>query len=90
MLSIKALSRMYFKKYQQEQIGNGIVNSLGFLPFIKFIRSRIDILWMHYLTPNCIFLEFAPSLQLTYSTGFAIDAVIGQDIISDELILKHY
>jgi hypothetical protein len=90
MSSIKALSRKFFKKYPQEQIDNGIVNSLGFLAFITFIRSGIGILWMPHQTPIYIFLEFAPSLQLTYSTGFAIDAAISQDIISDELIVMHY
>lgn len=42
MLSVKALSKKYFKKFQQEQIGNGIVNPLGFLPFITF-EKRIKI-----------------------------------------------
>lgn len=48
MLAIKSFSKKYFQKYQQEQIGNGIVNPLGFLPFMSFekrmkIQNRITI-----------------------------------------------
>lgn len=42
MSAIKSLSKKYFRKYQQEQIGNGIVNPLGFLPFITF-EKRMKI-----------------------------------------------
>lgn len=42
MSSIKALSLKYHRKYKQEQIGNGIVNPLGFLPFFTF-EKRMKI-----------------------------------------------
>jgi len=42
MLAIKLLSKKYFQKYHQEQIGNGVVNPLSFLPFMSF-EKRMKI-----------------------------------------------
>ncbi len=42
MLAIKSLTKKYFQKYRQEQIGNGIINPLGFLPFMSF-EKRMKI-----------------------------------------------
>jgi hypothetical protein len=41
------------------------------------VRGVIGIAWMPRETPVDIFLEVVPSLQLTSSTGFAIDAGLG-------------
>ncbi len=41
------------------------------------VRGVIGIAWMPRETPIDIFVELAPSLQLTASTGFAIDAGFG-------------
>lgn len=41
------------------------------------VRGVIGIAWLPRNTPIDIFLELAPSLQLTSSTGFAIDAGFG-------------
>jgi hypothetical protein len=41
------------------------------------VRGVIGIAWMPRETPIDIFLEVVPSLQLTSSTGFAIDAGLG-------------
>ena len=41
------------------------------------VRGVIGIAWMPHETPIDIFLELVPSLQLTSSTGFAIDAGLG-------------
>ncbi|HTK82614.1 MAG TPA: hypothetical protein VL633_10010 [Bacteroidota bacterium] len=41
------------------------------------VRGVLGIAWMPHETPVDIFLEVVPSLQLTSSTGFAIDAGIG-------------
>jgi len=41
------------------------------------VRGVIGIAWMPYNTPIDIFLEVAPTIQLTSSTGFSIDAGIG-------------
>jgi len=41
------------------------------------VRGVLGIAWMPRQTPIDIFLEVAPSLELTPSTGFAIDAAIG-------------
>jgi hypothetical protein len=41
------------------------------------VRGVIGIAWLPHNTPMDIFLELAPSLQLTSSTGFAIDAGFG-------------
>jgi len=41
------------------------------------VRGVIGIAWMPHETPIDIFLELAPSVQLTSSTGAAIDAGLG-------------
>lgn len=41
------------------------------------VRGVLGIAWMPRQTPIDIFLEVAPSLELTPSTGFAIDAALG-------------
>lgn len=41
------------------------------------IRGVFGIAWMPHETPIDIFLEVAPSLELTPSTGFGIDAALG-------------
>jgi hypothetical protein len=41
------------------------------------VRGVIGVEWMPHDTPIDIFLEVAPTLQLTSSTGFDIDAGIG-------------
>lgn len=41
------------------------------------IRGVIGIAWMPHDTPIDIFVELAPSLRLTESTGFAIDGGFG-------------
>jgi hypothetical protein len=41
------------------------------------VRGVIGIAWMPHETPIDIFLEVVPSLQLTSSTSFAIDAGLG-------------
>lgn len=41
------------------------------------VRGVLGIAWMPRETPIDVFLEVAPSLQFTSSTGFGIDAGIG-------------
>jgi hypothetical protein len=41
------------------------------------IRGVFGIAWLPHTTPIDIFLELVPSLQLTYYTGFALDAGVG-------------
>jgi hypothetical protein len=41
------------------------------------VRGVIGVAWMSYNTPIDIFLEVAPTVQRTSSTGFGIDAGIG-------------
>jgi hypothetical protein len=41
------------------------------------VRGVVGIAWMPRTTPIDLFLELAPSLQLTPSSGFALDAAIG-------------
>ncbi|MGB2869256.1 MAG: hypothetical protein WBD36_12450 [Bacteroidota bacterium] len=41
------------------------------------VRGVIGVLWLPRDTPIDVFIEMAPSLQLTSSTGFGIDAGIG-------------
>ena len=41
------------------------------------VRGVFGIAWLPRETPIDIFLELVPSLQLTSSTGFAIDASLG-------------
>lgn len=41
------------------------------------VRGVFGLAWMPRQTPIDIFLEMAPSFELTPSTGFAIDAALG-------------
>jgi hypothetical protein len=41
------------------------------------VRGVLGIAWVPHETPIDIFLELVPSLQLTSSTGFGIDAGFG-------------
>ena len=41
------------------------------------LRSVFGIAWMPHQIPIDLFLELAPSFQLTQSTGFVLDAAIG-------------
>jgi hypothetical protein len=41
------------------------------------VRGVFGIAWLPHNTPIDVFLELVPSLQLTSSTGFAIDAGFG-------------
>ena len=41
------------------------------------VRGVFGLAWMPRQTPTDIFLEVAPSFELTPSTGFAIDAALG-------------
>lgn len=41
------------------------------------VRGVLGIAWMPHETPFDLFLEVAPSLELTPSSGFGIDAAIG-------------
>ena len=41
------------------------------------VRGVLGIAWLPHDTPMDIFIEIVPSLQLTSSTGFAIDAGLG-------------
>jgi len=41
------------------------------------IRGVFGIAWMPHRTPIDIFLELAPSIELTPATGFAVDAALG-------------
>ena len=50
--------------------GPGNDGSLG-------VRGVFGIAWLPHNTPVDVFLELAPTLQLTSSTGFYIDAGIG-------------
>jgi hypothetical protein len=50
--------------------GDGYNSSLA-------VRGVFGIAWLPRDTPIDLFLELAPSLQLTSSTGFGIDAGIG-------------
>jgi hypothetical protein len=41
------------------------------------VRGVFGIAWMPRTTPIDIFIELVPSLQLSYGTGFGIDAGVG-------------
>ncbi len=41
------------------------------------VRGVLGIAWLPHNTPLDLFLEVAPSLELTPSSGFGIDAAIG-------------
>jgi len=57
-------------------IGGRINTGAGYNSSLA-VRGVFGIAWMPRETPVDVFLEIAPSLQLTSSTGFAIDASIG-------------
>jgi hypothetical protein len=50
--------------------GAGYDNSLA-------VRGVFGIAWLPHATPIDVFLELVPSLQLTTSTGFSLDAGFG-------------
>jgi len=41
------------------------------------VRGVFGIAWLPHKTPIDVFLEIVPSLQLTSSTGFGLDAGLG-------------
>ncbi len=57
-------------------IGGRINTGGGYDPSLA-VRGVFGIAWLPHNTPIDVFLELVPSLQLTPSTGFGIDAGIG-------------
>ena len=57
-------------------IGGRVNSGAGYDASIA-VRGVIGIAWMPRQTPLDVFLEVVPSLQLTSSTGFGLDAGIG-------------
>jgi hypothetical protein len=57
-------------------IGGRINSGAGYDGSVA-VRGVFGIAWLPHNTPIDIFLELAPSLQLTPSTGFGIDAGLG-------------
>ena len=57
-------------------IGGRINSGAGYNSSVA-VRGVFGIAWLPRETPIDIFLEIVPSLQLTSSTGFAIDAGLG-------------
>jgi hypothetical protein len=57
-------------------IGGRINNGAGYDASLA-VRGVFGIAWLPHNTPLDVFLEVVPSLQLTSSTGFGIDAGIG-------------
>jgi hypothetical protein len=55
----------------------GRVNSGAGYNSSAAVRGVLGIAWLPHETPIDVFLEIVPSLQLTSSTGFAIDAGLG-------------
>jgi hypothetical protein len=55
----------------------GRINSGAGYDASTAIRGVFGIAWLPHNTPIDVFLELVPSLQLTSSTGFALDAGIG-------------
>jgi hypothetical protein len=55
----------------------GRINSGGGYETSVAIRGVFGIEWMPHNTPIDVFLELVPSLQLTSSTGFGMDAGLG-------------
>lgn len=55
----------------------GRLNSGGGYQSSFAVRGVLGIAWLPRETPIDVFLEIAPSLQLTPSTGFGIDAGLG-------------
>ncbi len=57
-------------------IGGRINSGAGYDASVA-IRGVFGIAWLPHNTPIDVFIELVPSLQLTSSTGFAIDAGLG-------------
>jgi hypothetical protein len=57
-------------------IGGRVNSGAGYDASVA-VRGVIGIAWMPRQTPLDVFLEVVPSLQLTSSTGFGLDAGIG-------------
>ena len=57
-------------------IGGRINSGAGYNSSVA-VRGVLGIAWMPRETPVDVFIELVPSLQLTSSTGFAIDAGLG-------------
>jgi hypothetical protein len=55
----------------------GRINSGGGYDASVAIRGVFGIAWFPHNTPIDVFLEIVPSLQLTSSTGFGMDAGLG-------------
>ena len=55
----------------------GRINTGGGYDASVAVRGVFGIAWLPHNTPIDVFLELVPSLQLTPSTGFGIDAGIG-------------
>ncbi len=55
----------------------GRINTGGGYDASVAVRGVFGITWLPHNTPIDVFLELVPSLQLTPSTGFGIDAGIG-------------
>jgi hypothetical protein len=57
-------------------VGGRINSAAGYNSSLA-IRGVLGIAWLPRGTPIDVFIELAPSLQLTSSTGFVLDAGIG-------------
>ena len=57
-------------------IGGRVNSGAGYDASVA-VRGVFGIVWLPHNTPLDVFLELVPSLQLTSSTGFGIDAGIG-------------
>ena len=57
-------------------IGGRFNNGAGYDASIA-VRGVFGIAWLPHSTPIDIFLELVPSLQLTSTTGFSLDAGLG-------------
>jgi hypothetical protein len=57
-------------------IGGRINSGAGYDASLA-VRGVLGIAWLPHGTPIDVFLEIVPSLQLTSSTGFGLDAGIG-------------
>lgn len=55
----------------------GRINSGGGYDGSVAVRGVFGIAWLPHNTPMDVFLELVPSLQLTSSTGFGLDAGVG-------------
>jgi hypothetical protein len=55
----------------------GRINSGAGYDASAAVRGVFGIAWLPHNTPIDVFLELVPSLQLTSSTGFGMDAAVG-------------